>query len=291
MADRQNITHNNNTVEIAMPVFNGEQFIVEAIESLRKQSYENIIIKVYDNCSNDNTQQIVKNFMSKDKRISLISNPYNIGPVENYKKAWRSATCRFFMWAACDDIWDADWVSQIQKQRSKECISVRGSIVPFNENGHMNKIKLKNFKHMNVISHFIDNEKNGKGYYLYGIIDRDLLPKEFDFLDDSDLNFSPDTFISLNLLKYGNLSVIEDTQQFIRRHSKNDGINQWNNYANYKRIISSYPLKYYKSYIRHLKPSTNVAHLTYVLLLKYVKSQLELFGRIIRNLWRKFYTS
>ena len=66
---------------ILMPVFNGERTIKEAIESILRQDYRNYEIIISDDCSTDNTIQIIKSI--KDKRIRYFSNKKNLGYGKN----------------------------------------------------------------------------------------------------------------------------------------------------------------------------------------------------------------
>ncbi len=57
-----------------MPVYNAGDFLVEAIESIRNQSYSNWELVVVDDCSTDNSWKILQELASKDKRIKVFKN-------------------------------------------------------------------------------------------------------------------------------------------------------------------------------------------------------------------------
>ena len=59
-------------VSIGMAVWNGERFLRKALESLSKQTYQNIEIIILDNLSTDNTPHICKEFVDQDPRIRYI---------------------------------------------------------------------------------------------------------------------------------------------------------------------------------------------------------------------------
>lgn len=69
-------------VTLMIPTYNQEQFIKEALESALAQDYENLEIIVSDDCSNDNTMQVIKKY--KDPRLSYHRNNSNLGRVGNY---------------------------------------------------------------------------------------------------------------------------------------------------------------------------------------------------------------
>lgn len=76
-------------VTIAIPVYNGERFIKQAIDSVLNQTYKDFILKIFDNYSTDITSEIINFF--NDKRIKYIKNKKNIGMLPNWKKALDSA--------------------------------------------------------------------------------------------------------------------------------------------------------------------------------------------------------
>lgn len=88
-----------------MPVYNGEQYISEALESLIAQSFIDWKLLVSDNGSNDNTKEIVQNFGARDSRIRYILQPGNLGAPRNFIYLLDQANSPFFMWAAADDLW------------------------------------------------------------------------------------------------------------------------------------------------------------------------------------------
>lgn len=70
-----------NLVSVIITVYNNEEDIINAIESVLLQTYQNFEIIIIDDCSTDNTYDIVKTFMEiyKDERIKLIRNEINMG--------------------------------------------------------------------------------------------------------------------------------------------------------------------------------------------------------------------
>lgn len=98
-------------VSICIPVYNGAKTIGKTINSIINQSYENIEIIIVDNCSTDNTVQIVHNF--KDKRIKLIChNEYlKIGEF-NWNRCFQYANGEYLALFHADDIYSNDIVKK-----------------------------------------------------------------------------------------------------------------------------------------------------------------------------------
>lgn len=72
-------------VTVMIPTYNQSAFIVEAVGSALKQDYKNLEVIVSDDCSNDNTQEVLEIFKS-DNRFFYHRNEKNIGRVNNYRK-------------------------------------------------------------------------------------------------------------------------------------------------------------------------------------------------------------
>lgn len=63
---------------IIIPMYNVEQFIARAIESVANQSYENIEIICVDDCGSDRSVEIAKEFAVKDSRVKIVQNKENL---------------------------------------------------------------------------------------------------------------------------------------------------------------------------------------------------------------------
>src|SRR6202021_2760472 len=72
------------TVSICIPTFNSAGMLADAIQSALKQTYEHLDVLVVDNCSTDETELIVKNFMSRDPRLRYLKQARNIGMPGNF---------------------------------------------------------------------------------------------------------------------------------------------------------------------------------------------------------------
>jgi glycosyltransferase involved in cell wall biosynthesis len=100
-------------VFIGMPVFNGERFIAQALESLHRQSFTDWTLLISDNDSTDGTAQICKSFCEKDGRIRYVKQSRNMGMTYNFKFLIDSAREEYFMWAGSHDLWTADYISRL----------------------------------------------------------------------------------------------------------------------------------------------------------------------------------
>jgi glycosyltransferase involved in cell wall biosynthesis len=101
MNDRHRLT-------IGLPVYNGEDFLADALESLLGQTYEDFELVISDNASTDNTAEICKKYAEQDSRIRYIRQPFNIGLARNERFVIRQATGELFKLTAHDDLYARD---------------------------------------------------------------------------------------------------------------------------------------------------------------------------------------
>jgi glycosyltransferase involved in cell wall biosynthesis len=104
---------NQNLISIALCTYNGEKFLQEQIDSILNQTYKNFELIISDDCSEDNTSIILKNFQSKDSRIKLLSNDENIGYIKNFEKAIKDCTGDLIFLSDQDDVWNPNKLSEI----------------------------------------------------------------------------------------------------------------------------------------------------------------------------------
>ena len=90
-------------VSIGMPVYNGEKFIHEALDSLLAQTFTDFELILSDNASTDKTGEICQEYAAKDARIRYVRQVENFGAAENFKFVLDESVGEYFMWAAHDD--------------------------------------------------------------------------------------------------------------------------------------------------------------------------------------------
>lgn len=98
-------------VSIGLPVYNGEQFLRQTLESLLKQTYKNLELIVSDNASTDSTGAICEEYAGSDQRIHYYRNAVNCGGAANMDRVFDLSSGGYFMWASDEDYWAPDYVS------------------------------------------------------------------------------------------------------------------------------------------------------------------------------------
>ena len=98
---------NNNIlpkVSVMVPVYNAEDYIEECLDSILNQDYKNIEIVVSDDCSSDNTQEILIKKYRHHKNIILFLNKKNLGVTLNCNQALEATSGDFISLFAGDDV-------------------------------------------------------------------------------------------------------------------------------------------------------------------------------------------
>ena len=89
-------------ISVVLPVFNGQNYLAESLQSILNQSYANLEILVIDDGSTDKSAEIVRGY--KDNRISLIQNEKNLGLITSLNKGLKLASGEFIARMDADDI-------------------------------------------------------------------------------------------------------------------------------------------------------------------------------------------
>jgi glycosyltransferase involved in cell wall biosynthesis len=93
---------------IGLPVYNGENYLAEAIEALLGQTYPDFELIIGDNASTDGTEEICRQYAARDPRIRYFRQPRNIGLAPNHGFVFRQSRSELFKWACHDDLFGRD---------------------------------------------------------------------------------------------------------------------------------------------------------------------------------------
>lgn len=99
------------TCSIGLPVYNGENYLRDALESVLAQDFEDFELIIADNASTDGTEKICQEYVKLDPRVRYIRHPRNIGAAKNYNYVFHCAGGEFFNWLAHDDVLGPSFLS------------------------------------------------------------------------------------------------------------------------------------------------------------------------------------
>lgn len=101
-------------VSVIMATYNGSLYLKQQMESIVAQTYPSIEIIVVDDCSTDDTIEILKAFQSAYPNIQIFPNEKNIGYIKNFEKGCSLATGELIALCDQDDYWHPDKIKNMQ---------------------------------------------------------------------------------------------------------------------------------------------------------------------------------
>ncbi|KKQ33960.1 MAG: hypothetical protein US50_C0067G0008 [Candidatus Nomurabacteria bacterium GW2011_GWB1_37_5] len=125
-------------VSILLPTYNGAQYVVESIESVIRQSFNDWELIIIDDASTDNIGNIIKEFIKNYSRIIFIQNDKNLGLAGNLNKGISISKGEYIARIDQDDIWiDSD---KLKKQvefldKNMDCVLIGTGYKIVDENG------------------------------------------------------------------------------------------------------------------------------------------------------------
>jgi glycosyltransferase involved in cell wall biosynthesis len=107
---------------VAMPLFNEELYVKQAIISIQQQTFTDFKLIVLDDGSTDSSRQIVRQALSSDSRIELRQNDTNMGNLKCFLDLIKYSSEEFFCWIGSHDIIETDYlkilVSELEQNRN-----------------------------------------------------------------------------------------------------------------------------------------------------------------------------
>lgn len=98
---------------VYLPVYNGEAFVKETIESVLNQDYPNFQVVIWDDASSDSSEDIINSYAEKyPDKIIFKKNPFNLGVGMTLRKCYEEFhNCRYFAQIGHDDVWPSNYLS------------------------------------------------------------------------------------------------------------------------------------------------------------------------------------
>src|SRR5262245_38704203 len=97
-------------VSIGLPIYNGQNFVAEAIRCVLAQTLTDWELIISDNASTDRTVSICRGFAATDSRIRVYQNPRNLGVCPNFNRVLQLSCGRYFKWITHDDLFGPEFL-------------------------------------------------------------------------------------------------------------------------------------------------------------------------------------
>jgi len=100
-------------VSIILPVYNGQKYLAQSIESVLFQTYKNIELIIVNDCSTDNSLKIAQEYAEKDDRIKIITNDKNQKLPMSLNIGFNSASGIYFTWTSDDNYYHKEGIERM----------------------------------------------------------------------------------------------------------------------------------------------------------------------------------
>jgi len=212
-------------VSIIIPTYNRANYLPQAIESALSQDYPNLEVIVSDNCSTDETPEIVKKYMN-DERFRYFRNKENIGMVRNWRKAvFEYSTGDWFLILSDDDYFiDNKYISKaigLAKKDEKIVLIYANGYILNEETKEMQELKLPFSEIEDGKKIFLSRGKiKPQDFTLCNVLfNKNIAEKLNPFANEYNLSCDSELFLKMCLM--GKVGVIKDLVSVYRVHVSN----------------------------------------------------------------------
>lgn len=149
-------------VSIIVITYNSSKYVLETLESAKAQTYQNIELIVTDDCSNDDTVKVCRNWVEENRgrfvRTEVITVPENTGIPANCNRGVKAAKGEWVKLIAGDDVLKPELVTEaITFLRANSCDILFFGLDLINENSHIVKNNVLGIKSLDKSISSIDN--------------------------------------------------------------------------------------------------------------------------------------
>lgn len=208
-------------VSIGLPVYNGERFIKESIDSLLSQTFKDFEIIISDNASTDATEQICRDYLLVDERIKYFRQTENKGALANFLAVLEKSSGYYFMWASSDDKFAARHLENLVRalELSKgDAVSMSNAKIMDESGSVLSQTNIQNIESKNKLSYTIALGSKHH-YFIYGLWIQAILK---DLLPIPNCRFGDRVFILFASTRI-NFKIVEEATYYRRKHSQASG--------------------------------------------------------------------
>jgi glycosyltransferase involved in cell wall biosynthesis len=217
-------------IDIVIPTYNRSNYLKSAIDSVLKQTCQEFDLYILDNCSNDNTREVVESF-SSDK-IKYIVNESNLGMVGNWNRALETGNNDLLNIFHDDDMLEPDFVSKVLDfyDKHSDVIFLHTAVTIIDNENKKIKQQVSNYSIiMSGLDFFILYLKKGVCVICPSVvIDRSKIPSNVYF--DTSLPFTADLNFWIRISKFGMVGYINERLLRYRRHEESTSASLYRNF-------------------------------------------------------------
>lgn len=192
-------------VSVIIPNFNNARYIESAIMSVLQQTLQEIEVIVVDDCSTDNSWEVIQELAKKDRRIKILKNPENSGAGLSRNNGLDIATGEYVKFLDSDDTMDRDVLEVMYNAaKAQKARIVGGYMQAVNKDGSVRKRNPLFYKISDMLStKIITPEVRGSGRFFNTVGIGDSLYERSLFDDVRFPNLKWEDFATIPIIKYG----------------------------------------------------------------------------------------
>ena len=126
-------------VSVALCTYNGAAWLHQQLDTITGQTWSNIELVIVDDCSADDTVQIIQSYAAKDERIRFYQNEINLGFNKNFEKALLLCKGKWIAIADQDDIWQLNKIETMLSQWNNKATLLHCASKKFQRNEEISK--------------------------------------------------------------------------------------------------------------------------------------------------------
>lgn len=125
-------------LSVGLTVYNGENYLAQALDSVLAQTFADFELIISDNCSTDRTAEICQAYAARDSRIRYSRIGMNVGAGPNFNRVVKLARAPLFKWMAHDDALEPDFLAACMDimTQDPDCVLVHSAIKLIDDDGH-----------------------------------------------------------------------------------------------------------------------------------------------------------
>lgn len=135
----------NPRVSIILPVYNGAECVSNSIDSVLAQTYKDFELIVVNDCSTDNTWEILQEYAGRDSRVKAYTNEVNKKLPRTLNAGFEHATGEYLTWTSDDNMYRPEAIERMVKflDDNRDCAMVYTDMTLVNELGDEIKEEIK----------------------------------------------------------------------------------------------------------------------------------------------------
>lgn len=212
-------------IDILLATYNGEKYLAEQIESILKQTHTNFRLIISDDCSKDDTKEIIREYAQKDNRIKYYFQERNLGYVKNFEFLLSTVQSEIYALSDQDDVWAPEKIEKyLEKMKVEEADLIFGDLEIVDENL---KTVNKSFNDYMNLTRKIEKCSGYEMLYLYNCVTGCTILSKKELLDktlpipNTSKHICHDYWIALMASIYGKIAYVKEPYIKYRQHEEN----------------------------------------------------------------------